>query len=107
MYTKYDPRETPVIMPGHTSFYGRMIQDFPQGFLTMFPGMCECIFGLGESFKNVGNATKKKPASVQAHYHIHGLDVVVDEFWRPYIIEVNVYPSLKVDDPKIHPDREQ
>jgi hypothetical protein len=113
MYTKYAPRETPVIMPGHTSFYGRFIEDFPEGFLTAFPKMCECIFGLGDSFQNVGLATcpeghyKKKPDPVQAHYHIHGLDVVCDDQWRPFIIEVNVYPSLKVDDPARFPDREQ
>jgi len=112
MYTKYAPRETPVIMPGHTSFYGRLIEDFPEGFLTGFHAMAECIFGLGDSFQNVGLATcpeghhKKKPAPVEAHYHIHGLDVVFDDNWRPFIIEVNVYPSLKVDDPTRFPDRE-
>lgn len=103
-YTKYAPMETPVIMPGHTSFYGRMIEDFPEGYLQFFQGMCEGIFGLGESFKNVGNATLKKKPCVEAHYHIHGLDVVVDENWRPYTIEVNVYPSLKVDNPQLFPD---
>jgi len=105
-YTKYAPMETPVIMPGHTSYYGRLIEDFPEGYLKFFQGMCEGIFGLGESFKNVGNATLKKKPAVEAHYHIHGLDVVVDENWRPYTIEVNVYPSLKVDDPKRFPDFE-
>jgi len=99
MYTKFAPRDTPVIMPGHTSFYGRMIEDFPEGFLKMFPQMCENIFGLGESFKKVGDATKNKANDlIESHYHIHGLDVVVDEYFRPYTIEVNVYPSLKIDD---------
>lgn len=106
-YTKYAPMETPVIMPGHTSFYGRLIEDFPEGYLKFFQAMCENIFGLGESFKNVGNATLKKKPCVEAHYHIHGLDVVVDENWVPYTIEVNVYPSLKVDNPQIHPDFEK
>eukprot|EP00656_Telonema_subtile_P037344 TRINITY_DN4153_c0_g1_i4.p1 TRINITY_DN4153_c0_g1~~TRINITY_DN4153_c0_g1_i4.p1 ORF type:complete len:394 (+),score=99.82 TRINITY_DN4153_c0_g1_i4:180-1361(+) len=105
-YTKYAPMETPVIMPGHTSFYGRMIEDFPEGYLAFFQGMCEGIFGMGDSFQNVGNATLKKKPCVEAHYHIHGLDVVVDENWRPYTIEVNVYPSLKVDNPQLYPDPE-
>jgi len=97
MYTKYAPIDTDVIMPGHTSFYGSLAEDFPDGYARCWPGVVAIVAAMGATFTHVGRAIQRGVVGCDALVHVHGLDIVTDADWTPRCIECNVYPALNVD----------
>mmetsp|Transcript_39441 Transcript_39441/g.110778 ORF Transcript_39441/g.110778 Transcript_39441/m.110778 type:complete len:209 (-) Transcript_39441:92-718(-) len=53
----------------------------------------------GANFSSLGGAPLKRVGPNQTCFEVYGFDVMVDEQLRPWLLEVNVFPSLSSSSP--------